>query len=173
MGQPWICRPARVWLHVDPPVLGAQVEGLQGAGLAQQLDAVRVLIAAVVARAGLPLRVLVREARSQSLDDRLAGEVLAGNELNALPAMCQQTRASLLAVFQTECHGGPASQDSTATSRTLKAQRLTMNNDSPLPLLLVLDDRKHLRVCLRQGAEALRKDCCEVLLRTHGFNTAS
>ena len=34
------------------------------------------VIAAVVARAGLPLRVLVREARSQGLDDRLGREVL-------------------------------------------------------------------------------------------------
>ena len=54
--------PARVRLHVDPPVIWAEVERLQGAGLAEELNAVGVGVATIVARAGLPLRVLVGEA---------------------------------------------------------------------------------------------------------------
>ena len=43
--------PARVGLHVDAPGGGVQVESLQGASLAEVLNLVNVLIAAIVAGA--------------------------------------------------------------------------------------------------------------------------
>ena len=112
--QPWDDTPARVWLHVDSPLLGAQVEGLQRAGLAKQLNAVRVLIATVVARARLPLAVLVCEARSQGLDDRLACEVLAGNELDTLPAMLHCLYPLLTAFMLCQGRATPGRQYSNA-----------------------------------------------------------
>mmetsp|Transcript_37835 Transcript_37835/g.75400 ORF Transcript_37835/g.75400 Transcript_37835/m.75400 type:complete len:381 (-) Transcript_37835:18-1160(-) len=75
-------RAARIRLHVHPPLLLVQAEGLQGAVLAQVLDAVDDLVAAVVARAGLALGVLVRERRAEALHHRAGGEVLRRDELD-------------------------------------------------------------------------------------------
>ena len=46
-------------LEVDYPLLRVQVEGLKGAGLAGELNGVDVLVASVVAGAGVALGVLV------------------------------------------------------------------------------------------------------------------
>ena len=46
-------------LHVDAPVLGVQVKRLEGALLAQALRLVDELVAAIVPRPGVSLRVLV------------------------------------------------------------------------------------------------------------------
>ena len=72
-----------VRLHVDAPL--GLVEAVSGerAVLAEDLDLVDVLVAAVVARAGETLGVLVGEARAQSLHHGRGGEVLGRDELDA------------------------------------------------------------------------------------------
>ncbi len=47
-----------VWLHVNTPLLRVQAVGLQGSRLAEALDLVHDLVAAVVPCAGQSLRVL-------------------------------------------------------------------------------------------------------------------
>lgn len=75
---------ARQALDVDTPLLGVNVEGLEGTALAQQLDLVDVLVAAVVASTGVALGVLVGHGGAQSIEDGTGGDVLGGNENNGL-----------------------------------------------------------------------------------------
>lgn len=82
-------RGAGVGLNVDAPLGGVAVEGLHGAGAAEVLDLVDVLIATVVAVAGHALGVLVSEGAAEGLDDGEGGEVLGGDQLDppALPPL--------------------------------------------------------------------------------------
>mmetsp|Transcript_60871 Transcript_60871/g.98573 ORF Transcript_60871/g.98573 Transcript_60871/m.98573 type:complete len:323 (+) Transcript_60871:181-1149(+) len=85
-------RTAGVRLHVDTPFLVVQAKGLQRAGLAEVLDLVDDLVAAVVASSGLALRVLVGQSRAQALHHGPRGEVLRGDQLDAadLPGLLIQ-----------------------------------------------------------------------------------
>jgi hypothetical protein len=73
-------RAAAQALYVDTPLLCVQTERRQSAALAQQLDAVNVLVAAVVARTGVALRVLVGHGRTERIEDGAGCDVLRGNE---------------------------------------------------------------------------------------------
>lgn len=75
-------RGAGVRLHIDTPPLGIQVEGFQGPLAAEQLDLVDELVAAVVAGAGHPLRVLVGEVAAEGVEDGAAHEVLRRDQLH-------------------------------------------------------------------------------------------
>jgi hypothetical protein len=77
-------RAAAQALHVDTPLLCVQTERRQSAGLAQQLDAVNVLVAAVVARTGVALRVLVGHGRAERIEDSAGCDVLRGDEEDRL-----------------------------------------------------------------------------------------
>uniref|UniRef100_A0A0A8Y5G5 Uncharacterized protein n=1 Tax=Arundo donax TaxID=35708 RepID=A0A0A8Y5G5_ARUDO len=76
-------RRARVWLHVDAPGGGVEVERGERARAAELLDLVDDLVAAVVARPRHALRVLVGERGAERLHDGERGEVLGGDELDA------------------------------------------------------------------------------------------
>ena len=67
---------ARVRLHIATPLTLVETEGLQRPGLAEALDLVDVLVASIVARTGLALRVLVGEHAAVALHHRLRREVL-------------------------------------------------------------------------------------------------
>lgn len=71
-------------LDVDTPLVGVEVEGLEGTLLAQQLDLVNVLVAAVVAGAGVALGVLVGHGGAESVEDGPRGDVLGGDEHDGL-----------------------------------------------------------------------------------------
>jgi len=71
------------WLDVDRPLLRVSSEGFKGALLAQTLNFINDLVTAIVALAGVALRVLVCEARTKSFHDCLGSEVFAGNKFNA------------------------------------------------------------------------------------------
>ena len=71
-------------LNIDTPLLGVEVEGLQGAGLACKLNGVDVLVATIVTRAGVALGVLVGHGRAESIEDSARSDVLRGNQKNGL-----------------------------------------------------------------------------------------
>ncbi|URE31071.1 Nuclear transport factor 2 (NTF2) domain [Musa troglodytarum] len=79
-----IGRTTGVWLDVDAPPGGVESVGGEGAGTAEVLDGVDVLVAAVVAVAGHALGVLVSESAAEGLDDGEGGEVLGGDELDSV-----------------------------------------------------------------------------------------
>jgi hypothetical protein len=79
-----IGRSAAQGLHVDTPLLGVQAECLEGATLAQQLDLVDVLVAAVVARTRVTLRVLVGHGRAERIEDGAGRDILRGDEEDGL-----------------------------------------------------------------------------------------
>lgn len=69
-------RAARESLDVDTPLGGVEVEGLEGALLAEQLDLVNVLVATVVTGTGLALGVLVGHGRAQGIEHGARGDIL-------------------------------------------------------------------------------------------------
>lgn len=71
-------------LDVDAPLLRVDVEGLEGTALAEELDLVDVLVAAVVAGAGETLGVLVGHGRAEGIEDGAGGDVLRGDEDDGL-----------------------------------------------------------------------------------------
>ena len=75
---------ARHGLDVDAPLLGVEAEGLEGALLAQDLGLVDELVAAVVAGPGVALAVLVGHHGADGLHHARGGEVLRGDQLQAL-----------------------------------------------------------------------------------------
>lgn len=77
-------RAARQALDVDAPFLRVDVEGGEGTLLAEELDAVNVLVAAVVAGTGVTLGVLVAHGGAEGVKDGAGGDVLRGNEDNGL-----------------------------------------------------------------------------------------
>jgi hypothetical protein len=76
-------RRAGVGLHIDAPLGGVDVEGLEGARPAKVLDLVDELVASVVPVARQALGVLVGEGAAQGLDDGEGGEVLRRDQLDA------------------------------------------------------------------------------------------
>lgn len=77
-------RAATEALDIDTPLVAVEVEGLEGALLAEELDSVNVLVAAVVAGAGETLRVLVAHGGAEGIEDGTGGDVLRGDEDNGL-----------------------------------------------------------------------------------------
>ena len=80
-----VCGGAGEELDVDAPLRGVEVEGLERALLAQELVLVRVLVAAVVARPGVPLGVLVCEAGGERVAHGLRADVLRRDHLQPVP----------------------------------------------------------------------------------------
>jgi hypothetical protein len=77
-------RAAREALDVDTPLFRVDVEGSEGTTLAEQLDLVNVLVATVVAGAGVTLGVLVGHGRAEGIEDGTRGDVLGGDEDDGL-----------------------------------------------------------------------------------------
>ena len=75
-----VCWAAAEALHVYAPLGGVEVEGLQGAGLAEEFDGIDVLIAAVIAGAGVAFAVFVGHGRTEGIEDGPGGKVLRGDE---------------------------------------------------------------------------------------------
>jgi hypothetical protein len=71
-------------LDVDTPLGRVEVESLEGTVLAQSLNLVDVLVAAIVAGAGVALRVLVGHGGAKSIEDGTGGNVLRGDEDDGL-----------------------------------------------------------------------------------------
>lgn len=67
-------------LNVDAPLGGVEVESLEGTSLAGKLDGINVLVATVVASAGVTLGVLVAHGGTQGIKDSVGGEVLRGDQ---------------------------------------------------------------------------------------------
>jgi hypothetical protein len=77
-------RAATEALDIDTPFLRVDVEGLEGTALAQQLDLINVLVATIVASAGVALRVLVGHGGTKSIENGTGSDVLRGDEDNGL-----------------------------------------------------------------------------------------
>jgi hypothetical protein len=77
-------RAAAQALHVDAPLFRIQAERLERALLAQKLDGVNVLVAAVVAGAGVALRVLVGHGRAERIEDGAGRDILRRDEQDRL-----------------------------------------------------------------------------------------
>lgn len=71
-------------LDVYTPLGRVEVEGVEGTLLAEVLDLVNVLVAAVVSGAGVALGVLVGHGRAESVEDGTGSDVLRGNEDDGL-----------------------------------------------------------------------------------------
>ena len=71
-------------LDVDTPLLGVNVEGVQSTSLAEQLNLVDVLVATVVASAGVTLGVLVGHGGAEGIEDGTGSDVLGSNEDDGL-----------------------------------------------------------------------------------------
>ena len=67
-------------LNVDTPLLRVDVEGLESSLLAEQLNLVDVLVAAVVPGAGVALGVLVGHGRAQGVEDGARGDILGSDQ---------------------------------------------------------------------------------------------
>src|SRR5687768_16761507 len=79
-----VCRATAQALYIDTPLLGVQTESLESALLAQQLNGVNVLVAAVVAGTGVSLRVLVGHGRTEGIENGARCDVFRGNEKDGL-----------------------------------------------------------------------------------------
>lgn len=71
-------------LDVDAPFLSVKSEGLEGTRLAEQLDRVDVLIAAVVSCTGVALGVFVGHGRTKRVKDGAGCDILGSNEQDGL-----------------------------------------------------------------------------------------
>jgi len=71
-------------LNVDTPLGRVEVECLEGALLAEVLDLVDVLVAAVVASTGVALGVLVGHGGAEGIENGTGGDVLGGDEDDGL-----------------------------------------------------------------------------------------
>mmetsp|Transcript_22108 Transcript_22108/g.63389 ORF Transcript_22108/g.63389 Transcript_22108/m.63389 type:complete len:484 (+) Transcript_22108:1945-3396(+) len=78
-------RRAGVRLHIDAPLLRVEAVRLEGARLAQGLDLIDDVIAAVVPSAGKALGVFVGQGRAEALHDGTGREVLRSDQLEAGP----------------------------------------------------------------------------------------
>ena len=77
-------RAAAQALDVDTPLRAVEAEGLQGTLLAEKLDLVDVLVAAIVASAGQALGVLVGHGRSKGIEHSAGCDILGGDEDDGL-----------------------------------------------------------------------------------------
>ena len=73
-------RAAAQALDVDAPLLRIETKGLESTPLAEQLDLVNVLVATVVAGAGVSLGVLVGHGRAERIEDSARSDILGGDE---------------------------------------------------------------------------------------------
>jgi hypothetical protein len=73
-------RTAAQALNIDTPFLGVQIEGLEGASLAGQLNCVNILISTVVSCTWIALGVFVGHGGSQCIEDCAGGNILGGDE---------------------------------------------------------------------------------------------
>lgn len=71
-------------LHIDTPPFRVEVEGLEGTPLAEGLDLVDVLVAAIVTSAGIALGVLVGHGRAKGVEDGARSHVLGSDEDDGL-----------------------------------------------------------------------------------------
>eukprot|EP00162_Nutomonas_longa_P021989 comp4956_c0_seq1/m.3941 comp4956_c0_seq1/g.3941 ORF comp4956_c0_seq1/g.3941 comp4956_c0_seq1/m.3941 type:complete len:487 (+) comp4956_c0_seq1:26-1486(+) len=71
-------------LHIHAPLLRTQPKRGKRTLLAEHLDRINVLVAAIVARTGEAFRVLVGQHRAEAVHDGLGGEVLRGDQLESL-----------------------------------------------------------------------------------------
>jgi len=71
-------------LYVHAPILRIEVECLKCPLLAQKLNGIDVLIATIVPRAWVPLRVLVRHGRAEGIEDCSGRYILRGDEEDGL-----------------------------------------------------------------------------------------
>lgn len=71
-------------LHVHTPLRRVEVECLESASLAGQLNGIDVLVSTVVSRTGVPLGVLVGHGRSESVEHGAGGNILRCNQENRL-----------------------------------------------------------------------------------------
>ena len=100
-----VCGGPREALDVDAPLLIVEAEGLEGPPLAQQLDGVNVLVSAVVAGAGVALRVLVRHGRAQRIEHGARRHVLRGDQDDRL-ALTLDLEVLWAALGQLQLHWG-------------------------------------------------------------------
>jgi hypothetical protein len=77
-------RAATQALDVDTPLGTINVEGLEGTHLAEKLDLVDVLVATIVASAGVALRVFVGHGGSKGIEDGTRRDIFGGNENDGL-----------------------------------------------------------------------------------------
>ena len=77
-------RAAAQALNVDTPLRRVEVEGLKGTLLAQKLDLVNVLVAAIVASAGETLGVLVGHGGAKGIENSTRRDILGGDEDDGL-----------------------------------------------------------------------------------------
>lgn len=73
-------RAATQALNVDAPLGRVEVEGLQGTGLACELDGIDVLITTVVTGTGVTLGVLVGHGRTKGVENGVRSEVLRSDQ---------------------------------------------------------------------------------------------
>lgn len=71
-------------LNVDTPLLGVEVESLQGTSLAGELNGINVLVTTVVTSTGVTLGVLVAHGRAESIENGTGSDVLRGNQEDGL-----------------------------------------------------------------------------------------
>lgn len=104
-----VCRATTERLHVDPPFLWVEVEGLQGSRLACEFHRVNVLVSSVVSCPGISFGVLVRHGRAEGIEDGAGGDVLGRNEDNGLSLTFDffflqfRERASVSAMLHDAC----------------------------------------------------------------------
>lgn len=79
-----VCWATAQALDIDTPLLCIQTEGLKGALLAEQLNGINVLVATVVAGAGVALGVFVGHGRAESIEDGAGGDILRGDQEDGL-----------------------------------------------------------------------------------------
>lgn len=77
-------RAAAQALDVDAPLLRVETKGLESTPLAEQLDLVNVLVATVVAGAGVALGVLVGHGGAKGVKDSAGCDILGGDEQDGL-----------------------------------------------------------------------------------------
>lgn len=78
-------RAAAEALDVDTPLGRVGVESLESTPLAEELDLVNVLVAAIVASAGVALGVLVGHGGAKGIENSAGGDIFGGDEDDGLP----------------------------------------------------------------------------------------
>ena len=80
-----VCRASTQALDVDAPFLGIQVEGLESASLAGQLNGINVLVSTIVSGTGVALGVFVGHGRSQCIEHGTGRDIFGGDENDRFP----------------------------------------------------------------------------------------
>jgi hypothetical protein len=77
-------RAAAEALNIDSPLLGVKVESRESTILAERLNLINVLVSAIVAGAGVALRVLVGHGGAEGVEDGAGCDILGGNKDDGL-----------------------------------------------------------------------------------------